>query len=102
MTTKNETSSKHTPGPWRATQHHDDSWTVRTDLGANALAHVTVGKNDDADARLIAAAPEMLEALTKVARFMDERFGRGEAEYDARVGPVYRAVRYALARVEGE
>jgi len=63
-------NTQHTPGPW-AVKHHEDtdtysiyvagrqwnSWTVA------ALGH---SKEDEANARLIAAAPELLGALIQM------------------------------------
>jgi hypothetical protein len=55
----------HTPGPWRYwTQRREpeDTCTFRSIRGDEVLRAVTVTLTE-ADARLIAAAPEMLEAL---------------------------------------
>jgi hypothetical protein len=62
--------TNHTPGPWAVKYHEDtdtysiyvagrqwDSWTVA------ALGH---SKEDEANARLIAAAPAMLKALYRI------------------------------------
>jgi hypothetical protein len=54
--------SAHTPGPWTAIEtpessHHD--WRIK----ATRLFIGVATDNSEADARLIAAAPELLEAL---------------------------------------
>ena len=50
--------SKHTPGPWEAREHSDGShWFVDWDGGWTAGDELS-----EANARLIAAAPELLEA----------------------------------------
>lgn len=58
MTTK----AKHTPGPWRRNGHTSieskDRWIASTDSGG-----VKGFSEDVANAHLIAAAPELLEAL---------------------------------------
>lgn len=71
---------KHTPGPWAET--NDSDWSVDTD-GSNTFIHIgplgqdpvaiavvdaAWGKDEllDANARLIAAAPELLEILRTV------------------------------------
>ena len=62
--------SKHTPGPWFANSG-GQVWSDRLNRPANALADVYSctanerGQDEErnANARLIAAAPEMLEAL---------------------------------------
>ena len=61
--------SKHTPGPWFAQESIRDGWYIC----ARDVEHIVVDSHDvggfygviikDADARLIAAAPELLEAL---------------------------------------
>ena len=59
--------SGHTPGPWRARQDGYGWDVVATDPEEHAeagdLYSVTGGTMPEPDARLIAAAPEMLEAL---------------------------------------
>lgn len=52
--------SKHTPGPWTTWGKADPSQIIASKDGFVAQ---TVGGNDEANARLIAAAPELLEAL---------------------------------------
>lgn len=73
--------SKHTPGPWIATTkpeqdnrvffiHHDDGSGYISPL---VIATIYSGGNENAvhDARLIAAVPELLEALKKLADAVD-------------------------------
>lgn len=56
--------SKHTPGPWRVQKFSDTkSWTL---YGSGSVASIGNIKHE-ANARLIAAAPTMLEALKVVA-----------------------------------
>lgn len=66
-------SSKHTPGPWLVANTHD-AYAVRGDDGMRPIAYIEpseitfAGKEvttpeDKANARLIAAAPELLAAL---------------------------------------
>jgi hypothetical protein len=49
-------NTKHTPGPWK---YVHDAWII-ADVGSVVLTSQGMEK---ADARLIAAAPELLEAL---------------------------------------
>lgn len=66
-------SAKHTPGPWRVMNHprvmHVDS-DVSVGSGANGMASVawiTGGKpRTNEDARLLAAAPDLLAALERL------------------------------------
>ena len=67
--------SKHTPGPWKVS-HETDISGIENDpangcVGAVDVAHVylrTVPGRTEANARLIAAAPELLEALSAFLR----------------------------------
>lgn len=81
---------KHTPGPWRAYRTRRVPWwkVVVVADGGRELADVepgeaTVYNNPSdpaqvaADARLIAAAPAMLEALRKLAGDVAPLVGRG-------------------------
>lgn len=55
----------HTPGPWAITNEHCDNITVHADglYVANIVTNRDCVDDDTANARLIAAAPELLEAL---------------------------------------
>lgn len=56
--------SAHTPGPWTARKHTDTKgWTVSA---GNSIASVKPRPEAEANARLIAAAPELLEALKEI------------------------------------
>lgn len=64
---------KHTPGPWMHTKR-DSEDTVHTLLNeTNPVAHVfsVYGTDREANARLIACAPELLEALQRLADAID-------------------------------
>ena len=76
-------ATQHTPGPW---QYIPDDGTGT--LPAVLSAHVNVGGNFyvaqcnvEADARLIAAAPEMLTALTLALAALDQLHREGMREY---------------------
>jgi hypothetical protein len=61
--------SKHAPGPWTIERYGGDSLVVHSDAETRVCFMATPGvlgslSNIKANARLIAAAPEMLEALT--------------------------------------
>lgn len=60
-------SAQHTPGPWTASQYIDDGqWGVLTSAGGIVVSvrstSVADGALTEADARLIAAAPNLLAA----------------------------------------
>ena len=96
--------TKHTPGPWFAVDGHHTPWTeallIGTDPeGMEAVAHTTRGfgaPTQWANARLIAAAPEMYEALER----LEARAATGD------LGPLLRdeisAARRALYKARGE
>jgi hypothetical protein len=101
--------NKHTPGPWRAQPREgfEGEWEVVSTceiewLIAAAAPHID-GDPDEANARLIAAAPELLEALVGLMRVMpvlpaDAKTIRGiEQQYDA----AHRAARAAIAKAKG-
>jgi len=58
--------SKHTPGPWKTTHSAMSGYRVSDSTGWG-VAVVLKDANDEANAHLIAAAPQMLEALEKIA-----------------------------------
>lgn len=59
--------SKHTPGPWHIKYYLDCQHIVSNEgLGRSVASNDRNDDEDDANAKLIAAAPDMLEAL-KVA-----------------------------------
>lgn len=63
--------SKHTPGPWEAA-HNGNYWEIvagREFIGDTcASKHLDSGDNGEANARLIAAAPDLLAALNIAVR----------------------------------
>lgn len=64
-------STKYTPAPWRV--HHSHGWLVVEDDNEEMFVQVKKGigsEKDRANAYLIAAAPELLEALQNLANIM--------------------------------
>lgn len=84
--------AQHTPGPWKATfrrtvMHiHSDSKKIAS-MGSG---HVGLSHEDDANARLIAAAPDLLNALSVLADAAEAR------------GIPADAARTAIAKARGE
>lgn len=68
-------NTKHTPGPWKATESFAPDGSSRglhIRAWRNHVAYMPgVGHQDFADAALIAAAPELLEALQRIVRAGD-------------------------------
>ena len=61
---------KHTPGPWAAFQSKPDVgtnyWRIRTASPESGLLDTIGGYCGEANARLIEAAPDLLEALRNI------------------------------------
>lgn len=95
--------SGHTPGPWLTQwEHGGDESILSRDGGMHMIAtcHAEDGRviPSKANARLIAAAPELLEALIKLADAFDdlagfEDVGNRDASFQARK---------AIAKATGE
>lgn len=66
------TDTKHTPGPWVLKTHHRQGYdrlvpvwyvSAQNDVGIAVQPSFSNPKTEEADARLIAAAPDLLKAL---------------------------------------
>jgi len=99
----------HTPGPWSAsyseTSDGKDFWSI---YGANdrAVTYMTLGPSRrlDANARLIAAAPEILDALEWIARpygLLDQAVHHAPAGFTEDMLETGRIVRAAIAKARG-
>lgn len=77
---------KHTPGPWTV-NGGDDVW-----IGNRTCVHI----GDEDDARLIAAAPDLLEVLKSLLD-MDISYRRGPVVQEA-----VEKARAAIAKATGE
>lgn len=62
--------TQHTPGPWRVNDHDHDEQCLYIESESDAIATVFTDNSKSAhqNARLIAAAPDLLEALTAYVR----------------------------------
>lgn len=67
----NNPKPKHTPGPWRIS----NVLSNRLQIGVKGeeIAALQYGENKEANAHLIAAAPEMLEALHLAVGHLEQR-----------------------------
>ena len=70
---------KHTPGPWKAIpSNHSHNGRVYTEDGSQSICFDT---HDD-NARLIAAAPELLKAVETALQAFNERECYCDGEYE--------------------
>lgn len=89
--------SKHTPGPWTACNNNGYSiWRI-TSVSRTVAEVVGDSAETEANAHLIAVAPEMLELLRDVRRYVADANLRGDgyAEIDLK------AIDALLAKIEG-
>lgn len=106
--------TSHTPGPWDDASNYPEFASVRIFAGSHYIA--TVGNSDDtkaqteANAHLIAAAPELYEALTAVMAQFDAGYFVRNIESDGQPDWAIKAARsvrtlasavQALAKAEG-
>ena len=74
--TTDTTTAKHTPGPWMATLCHGNDSALIKDAVGHAVAETAYQETtaqENANARLIAAAPELLEAVTMLTGLLIEQ-----------------------------
>lgn len=58
---------KHTPAPWKITKSEDTNLMSVRDVNGIKISGASPRTDDEANARLIAASPELLEALKSIA-----------------------------------
>lgn len=90
----------HTPGPWRTASYDNGlTWKVETVEGRLAVASYIAGLRDvdEANARLIAAAPDLLEAAKGAVEVLEQ-----VAEDYLRVDADIFALREAIAKAEAK
>ena len=91
--------SEHTPGPWTSYTGTHSIWAE----GQRAIcvmtgARKTADMERDANARLIAAAPDLLESLRELAELAVMQFGAPPPGAD---GPLQKALA-AIAKADGD
>jgi hypothetical protein len=96
--------SKHTPGPWKYSPQTERVYFTDKKSGEEppicemAVSDIMAIQNEDevaANAHLIAAAPELLEALKAVRAWLND--------YNGHMGvPQTKMIRAAIAKAEGE
>jgi hypothetical protein len=90
-------TDKHTPGPWQAVTNDTGAFAIESDGDLTAVicqrADWPSRKDESlANARLIAAAPDLLEALQECATRLEKAgiFGGSHPEYAAEAVRKYR------------
>lgn len=94
--------SKHTPGPWGTVdddgEFHVVQWVEGRAWTESVVATVRDGAAADANAALVAVAPEMLEALKQVERLL--LYGENPRENGEGYAAHLDAVRSIIAKAE--
>ena len=93
--------SKHNSGPWKITHTAINGYRVNDSTGWG-VAIVLKDVNDKANARLIAAAPQMLEALEELVELKDRRHSLPVEIYQESREKAWNKCRAAIAAAKGE
>lgn len=96
-------ASKHTPGPWSLWKDvcHGEHGMITDDAHARHIAQIKDGAPEiEANARLIAAAPELLEAMQTYIAALDGWENTNKAE--RRVKTAEAGMRAAIGKATGE
>lgn len=97
--------TKHTPGPWTVEEYGDDetpALVIHKDSETRVCFMATPGSQGDpakieADARLIAAAPELLDVLERFSQFPFAHQGIAEGPFAV----MLTQARAAIAKANG-
>ena len=94
--------SKHTPGPWHWFETLDGRCRVKPMNGKYIVAECSAMEpqceEQVANARLMAAAPDLLGALRSIVNLWDHH---ASAHGDGIIYPLHEAARAAIAKAEG-
>lgn len=94
-------NTRHTPGPWKAGSASVSAPETEDRLGLSVRIHGGNGADNRANARLIAAAPDLLAALEALLPMVAE----WHAEFPRHIGdkepPAIQAARAAIAKATG-
>lgn len=99
------TNSKHTPGPWFANKRDAGYYNVCVSKSyyaqsiASVMSNEYIENNDmEADARLIAAAPDLLAVLSEIIAQDNCNYDRDTPQSKK----IWQVARQVLARAKGE
>ena len=87
-----------TPGPWRASLQHGRTYLLDSAASGSRKNVGDIAVNNPADARLIAAAPDLLEALYRAVDDLSDYIRLGGNIGDTAV----KMARAAIAKARGE
>lgn len=99
---------KHTPAPWFEVKHFsewlisDGSRLVATTAGSPAHLGLAHAKRDAANARLIAAAPDLLKAALTFEEYCDAMDAGDDVTAMLKYAEAQTARRAAIAKATGE
>lgn len=91
----------HTPGPWKAGSN-GGTWGVCRVSGSEPVVWKMGGIPHEADARLIAAAPELLEACKALLDAGPDSCGCGENGHACGWPKVKRQAEHAITKAESK
>lgn len=99
--------TKHTKGPWYASRLSEGVWIIKNEAFDSyiALTHNREGVHADANAHLIAAAPDLLEALRKVSAALEavyESEMEWTGEWDMLPPDALEMAKAAIRKAEGK
>jgi hypothetical protein len=104
-------TTKHTPGPWTITRKHTPPIFDRGCIAIGPdIAAIQVPELDtasEANARLIAAAPDLLAALARAVAYLDANRPKGKisdifSKLNEHENDVLKPARAAIAKAKGE
>lgn len=97
---------KHTSGPWRTNGIGSTGYRIATAAkdGFSIIPNIAMTEDErEANANLIAAAPELLAALEQLAIHTGgKNFMTADLDEDITINRVLAAARNAIAKAEGE
>ncbi len=87
-------TTQHTPGPWYLDAHDEKGWFLLSESGPDIMAEPF--DCADADARLIATAPDLLSALEGALECL-----RMDSDMEEDFAPEIEKARAAIAKAKG-
>jgi hypothetical protein len=91
-----------TPGPWEAHRHTGGQKGLTVEASGLPLLKMYSGRNEEANARLIAAAPELFDGLERAFVFVCHLMPLGSTDNRTEAGKLIDSLRVPLAKARGE